>query len=109
MNAGRKSAARRQPPKPIEQAATKAAQVQQELEVAEAELHLTNTVLRRSLPDPQRQGDVRKAVEQNAAIEAKVGEAAEELQEVADLLQSERSESERLELERRARSQVPDA
>lgn len=87
------------PTRPIERAAAKTAEVQQELAVAEAELHLTNTVLGRALPDPEKQGDVRKAVEQNSAIEERVGEAAEELQEVRDLLHAEVSERQRLELE----------
>lgn len=92
------------PPKPIEQAAAKTEQVQQDLTVAEAELHLTNTVLERALADPDKQGDVQKAVDQNSAIEEKVGDAAEELQEVTDLLHAEVSERQRLEqeLERRA-------
>jgi hypothetical protein len=91
------------PLQPIEQAAAKTGQVQRDLTVAEAELHLTNTVLKRALADPKKEGDVKKAVEQNSAIQEKVGDAAEELQEVTDLLHAEVSERERLEkeLERR--------
>jgi len=93
------------PAKAIEQAAAKTGQVQRDLTVAEAELHLTNTVLERALADQKKQDDVKKAVEQNSAIQEKVGDAAEELQEVTDLLHAEISERERLEkeLERRAR------
>jgi hypothetical protein len=80
--------ARAHPPEPIEEAASRAAQVQQELAVAEAELHLTNTVLSRALADRDKKEDVRKAVEHNAVIEEKVGEAAEELQEVTELLRA---------------------
>jgi phosphoglycerate-specific signal transduction histidine kinase len=92
--------------RPIEQAATKTARVQQDLAVAQAELSLTNTVLRGARPDRGKDGDLKKAVEQNGAIEEKVGEAAEELREVKDLLHEEVCERERieLELERRASS-----
>jgi hypothetical protein len=86
-----------EPPKPIEEAAAKTAQIQQELLVAEAELQLTNTVLGRAKLPPQQEDDARKAVAQNVVIEEKVGEAAEDLQEVTELLQAEASERERLE------------
>jgi hypothetical protein len=103
MNSARKSAASAHRSKPIEEAAAKAGQVQQDLAVAEAELHLTNTVIGRTLPEVSRQGDLKKAVDQNSAIEDKVGDAAEELQEVTELLEAEACERERLEreLERR--------
>jgi hypothetical protein len=84
------------PPKPIEKAAAKTAHVQRELAIAEAELHLTNTVVGRALPDSREQGDLKKAVRQNAAIEAKVGQAAEELQEVQDLLHAEVAERQKM-------------
>lgn len=107
MQADTSSAEAAEAPKPIEQAAAKTSQIQQDLAVAEAELNLTNTVLGRARADDSREraADVKKAVRQNAAIEEKVGEAAEELQEVNELLQEEISERERLEqeLERRAR------
>lgn len=106
MGADTSSAAVGELPKPIEEAAAKASQVQQDLAVAEAELNLTNTVLGRARDDAEEsREDVRKAVRQNAATEEKVGGAAEELQEVTELLQEEISERERLEqeLERRAR------
>jgi len=107
MDADTSSDAVAEPPKPIEEAAARTSQVQRDLAVAEAELSLTNTVLGQSWQQQDaREGreDVRKAVQQNAAIEEKVGDAAEELQEVTELLQEEISERERLEqeLERRA-------
>lgn len=74
--------------KPIETARDKTQSVQQELEVVGAELHLTNTALE-SLPESARQGDVGKALQQNAAIEEKVQEAAEELEAVTELLEEE--------------------
>lgn len=98
MDASTDNAAGAESPRPIEEAATKTAQVQQELSIAEAELELTNTVLGRTVPQ-QQEDDVRKAVAQNIVIEEKVGEAAEDLQHVTELLQSEVSERERLERE----------
>ncbi len=106
MDADTGSDAAAEPQKPIEQAAARTSQVQQDLAVAEAELSLTNTVLGRAGEHDARESgeDVRKAVQQSAVIEEKVGGAAEELQEVTELLQEEISERERLEqeLERRA-------
>jgi hypothetical protein len=74
---------------PIETARDRTHTIQQELEVAGAELHLANAALESSLPAAARQGDVGKALEQNAAIEEKVLEAAEDLQAVTELLAEE--------------------
>lgn len=90
--------------KPIEHARDKTADVRQDLEVAEAELHLTNTALQRSLPESQKRGDVGKALAQNAQIEDKVQEAAEELAVVTELLEEEVAQRERLERELEATS-----
>jgi phosphoglycerate-specific signal transduction histidine kinase len=86
-------------PTPIEEAAARSAQIQQDLLVAEAELQLTNTVLGRAKAPDHHEDDVKKAVAQNVAIEEKVGEAAQDLQEVTELLQAEVCERERLEQE----------
>jgi hypothetical protein len=83
--------------KPIEQAKDKTTEVQQDLQVASAELHLTNTALERNLPHDTRNGDVSRALEQNAVIEGKVQEAAEELAVVTELLEEEAAERARLE------------
>ena len=89
-----------QPGRPLYRARQKASKVQEQLEVAGAELGLTNAVLGRSLPDNVKQSrDVQHALTQNEAIEEKVQEAAEELQVVTDLLQEEVAERERLEQE----------
>ncbi|HYF43485.1 MAG TPA: hypothetical protein VEA35_13725 [Ramlibacter sp.] len=74
---------------PIETARERTQTIQQELEVAGAELHLTNSALESSLPAAAKKGDVGKALEQNAAIEEKVLEAAEDLQAVTELLAEE--------------------
>jgi phosphoglycerate-specific signal transduction histidine kinase len=81
----------------IKHAKEKTAEIAQDLQLAGAELHLTNTALERQLPESAKQGDVGRALEQNAAIENKVQEAAEELAEVKDLLEEEVAERTRLE------------
>ena len=85
------------PPKPIHVAKTKTETVKEELTVAGAELHLANTALDRSLPPKQKTGDVRKALEQNEAVEEKVNKAADELDHVNELLAEEIEERHRLE------------
>jgi hypothetical protein len=83
-------------PLPIEHAHAMTAEVQQELEVAGAELHLSNTVLQRSLVEsPSR--DAGRALAQNEAIEEKVLEAAEDLQMVTQLLAQEVAQRKQLE------------
>ncbi|MDP3759580.1 MAG: hypothetical protein Q8R01_03550 [Ramlibacter sp.] len=85
------------PARPIEIAKEKADSVQEDLAVAGAELHLTNTALDRSLPQSAKQGDVGKALEQNGIVQQKVSQAAEELAEVTELLEEEIAERHRLE------------
>ncbi len=70
----------------IEAARSKTEQVQRELEVASAELGLTHGALERELPPQVKQGDVAWAIRQNEALERKVQQAAEELEQVAELL-----------------------
>ena len=85
------------PGRPIEVAKDKADAVQEDLAVAGAELHLTNTALDRSLPQSAKQGDVGKALEQNGIVQQKVSQAADELAEVTELLEEEIAERHRLE------------
>ena len=87
------------PAKPIEIAKSKAELVQDELAVAGAELHLTNTALERSLPATHKHGEVRKALDHSGKIEEKVVQAAEELAEVTDLLDEEIAQRHLLEQE----------
>ena len=70
----------------IRAAKTKTEQVQRELEVASAELGLTHGALERELPLQVKKGDVAWAIRQNAVLERKVQHAAEELEEVSELL-----------------------
>lgn len=91
-------------PKPIARAKAKTEQVKEELDIAGAELHLSNTALGRSLPQDQKTGDVRKALDQNAVVEDKVVDAAQELHTVKELLEEEVAERHRLERELERRS-----
>jgi hypothetical protein len=75
------------PTQQIEAAKNRTDQVQQELEVASAELGLTHGALDRSLPPDVRKGDVAWAIAQNKILERKVQRAAEELEEVTELLE----------------------
>ncbi|WP_298924993.1 hypothetical protein [uncultured Ramlibacter sp.] len=84
-------------PKPIEQARDKADTVSQDLQLAGAELHLSNAALERHLPPQTKDGDVGRALEQHVRTEAKVQEAAEELAVVTELLEEEIEERVRLE------------
>jgi hypothetical protein len=88
------------PSQPLYRAREKTGEVRDQLEVASAELGLTNAVLGNSLPDSvKRSSDVRRALSQNEAIEEKVQEAADELQVVKEMLDVEVAERERLERE----------
>ena len=78
--------------KRVAKARAQAEKVQQELEVATAELGLTNGAFDRSLPPAVRHGDLGWAIEQNARIEERVQKATEELEEVSDLLEKASSE-----------------
>jgi len=71
----------------IEQARSKTVEVQRELEVASAELGLAQGALERDIPpEIKSQGDVGWAIRQNAELERKVQQAAEDLEHVTELL-----------------------
>lgn len=84
---------------PIEQARHKTGKVQEELEVASAELELAHEALERHLPAEVKKGDVEWAVGHNATVSEKVQQAAQELEEVTELLHEEEAERRRLEAE----------
>jgi hypothetical protein len=72
----------------IEQAKTRTVEVQRELEVASAELGLTHGALEREVPETVKQkDDVAWAIRQNAELERKVQQAAEDLEQVTELLE----------------------
>lgn len=76
----------RPPHSHIEQAKSKTEEVQRELEVASAELGLTHGALEREIPHDVKKGDVAWAIRQNAELERKVQKAADDLEEVTELL-----------------------
>ncbi len=88
-----------QPGTPLEAASRKTAAVRKELQVAGAELHLSNAALERHLPQSVKRGDVAHALAQRDTIEEKVVEAADELNAVNELLDEEVAERARLERE----------
>ncbi len=75
------------PQEPLEEAREKTEQVQQELEVASAELGLAHGALDRHMPAEHRTGDIAWAIAQNAVLEKKVKQAAEDLEQVTELLE----------------------
>jgi hypothetical protein len=89
--------------RPLDEAKDRADRVQEDLRVAGAELGLAHEALERHVPPEAKQGDVAWAIGQNAAVGRKLGEAAEELEEVTELLQEEKVQRKRLEKELKAR------
>jgi len=77
----------------LEAARSRTDQVQRDLEVASAELGLTHGALERELPPELKKGDVAWAIRQNAALEKKVQQAAEDLEEVTELLERAQARS----------------
>ena len=77
----------------VEEAKSKTQEVQRELEVASAELGLTHGALEREIPPEVKKGDVAWAIRQNAELERKVQQAAEDLEEVHDLLDQAHGEA----------------
>ena len=77
----------------IDAARSKTDQVQRDLEVASAELGLTHGARARALPPEVKKGDVAWAIRQNAVLERKVQQAAEELEEVAELLEQAKDDA----------------
>jgi hypothetical protein len=71
--------------------------VQEDIELAEAELHLANLVITDKLADSVSDADLAKAVLHNEQVEEKLHEAGENLQVVTDLLKSEERDRQRLE------------
>lgn len=78
---------------PIEDARNRTGEVQRELEVVSAELGLTHGALERHVPVERRNADVAWAIAQNAVLERKVQQAAEELEQVTELLEQVQDEA----------------
>lgn len=73
---------------------------QEDIELAEAELHLANLVITDKLADSVSDAELAKAVSHNEQVEEKLRDAGENLELVTELLNSE--ERDRLRLERAA-------
>ena len=78
-------------------ARTTTERVQEDLQLAEAELQLSNAVIADKLGDSVPDPDLEKAVIHNEQVQEKLHEAAEDLKLVTDLLGSEEREREKLE------------
>jgi hypothetical protein len=71
--------------------------VQEDIQLAEAELHLANLVITNKLADSVSDVDLAQAVAHNEQVEEKLRDAGENLQTVSDLLNSEERDRRRLE------------
>ena len=82
---------------PIHRARQTTERVQQDLEIASAELGLAHDALETHVPPEHKQGDVAWAIGQNAVAEQKVQQAAQELETVTELLREEEAQRHKLE------------
>jgi chromosome segregation ATPase len=73
--------------------------VQEDIHLAEAELHLANRVITDKLSKSVSDADLKKAVTHNEQVEEKLHGAGEDLKLVSDLLSSEERDRKRLEQE----------
>jgi hypothetical protein len=81
----------------IEIARAKVEIVKDDLQIAGAELHLSNMSLIKHLPEPEKKGDVLKALQRNAVVKDRVDESAEELANITELLEEEVAQRHKLE------------
>lgn len=81
----------------VASAKTKTEKVQEDLELAEAELHLANLVITDKIADSVSDAELAKAVTHNEQVEEKLHDAAEDLKHVTDLLASEERDRKQLE------------
>lgn len=81
----------------VASAKTRTEKVQEDIELAEAELHLANLVITDKLAESVSDAELAKAVTHNEMVEEKLHHAHEELNVVADLLSSEQRDREQLE------------
>ncbi|MDB5947413.1 MAG: hypothetical protein JWQ33_2439 [Ramlibacter sp.] len=78
-------------------AKNKTDKVQQDIHLAEAELHLANLVITDKLAESVSDAELAKAVTHNTVVEEKLHDAGEDLRIVSDLLSSEERDRKRLE------------
>jgi hypothetical protein len=81
----------------VASAKSKTEKVQEDIQLAEAELHLANLVITDKLAETLPDDALAKAVTHNEMVEEKLRDAGEDLQVVSDLLSSEESDRRQLE------------
>lgn len=81
----------------VASAKSKTEKVQEDIQLAEAELHLANLVITDKLAESVSDADLAKAVIHNEQVEEKLRDAGEDLKVVSDLLSSEEQDRMRLE------------
>ena len=81
----------------VASAKNKTEKVQEDIELAEAELHLANLVITDKLAESVSDAELEKAVTDNTIVEAKLHAAGEDLKLVTDLLKSEERDRKQLE------------
>ena len=83
----------------VASAKSKTVKVQEDIQLAEAELHLANRVITDRLSKSVSDAELKKAVIHNGQVEDKLRDAGEDLKMVSDLLSSEERDRKRLEQE----------
>lgn len=80
----------------VASAKSKTEKVQEDIQLAEAELHLANLVITDKLADSVSDADLAQAVAHTELVEEKLRDAGEELKQVNELLTSEERDHQRL-------------
>ncbi len=84
-------------PEPIEKALAQTNETQAKLASGVEELALTNAVLQQEIPEEVRTGDVALAIEKNEALESRVQECVDDLEDVSQALSEEVARRKQLE------------
>lgn len=84
-------------PPPLEQALAQTQDVQQRLNSGAQELFVTSEVLKQEIPPEARTSDVAQALEKHEALEEKVQECADDLEDVTRALAQEVAKRKKLE------------
>jgi C4-dicarboxylate-specific signal transduction histidine kinase len=84
-------------PEPIEKALAQTNETQAKLASGVQELAVTNAVLQQEIPEEVRTGDVALAIEKNEALENRVQECVDDLEDVSQALSKEVARRKQLE------------
>lgn len=85
------------PPEPIEKALAQTNETQAKLAAGVQELAVTNAVLQQEIPEETRSDDVALAIEKNEALEVRVQECVDDLDDVTEALSKEVARRKQLE------------